>query len=95
MVVATGPHAALVIPMANGRLRDHLERPQTGYPGGMRSLVVFLSALVLLAIGAVLVAWIVMGGFKGLQEMDEESCAAQRDNDDNFFCYEPESPPIR
>jgi hypothetical protein len=61
----------------------------------MRSLVVFLSALALLAVGAVLVVWIVLGGFRGLHELDEESCAGQRDNDDNFFCYEPESPPIR
>lgn len=53
----------------------------------------FLSALVLLVIGAVLMVWIVAGGLTGLREMDEQSCGAQRYNDDNLFCYEPQSPP--
>jgi hypothetical protein len=30
MFVAAAPRAALVILMANGRIRDHLERSQTG-----------------------------------------------------------------
>lgn len=59
----------------------------------MRSLAVFLSAAVLLAVGVVLLAWIVVRGLNGLAEMEDQSCEGHRHNEDDIFCYEPESPP--
>ncbi|MDA1365589.1 hypothetical protein [Glycomyces algeriensis] len=63
----------------------------------MRSLVVLLSALLLLLVGAALVAWIVVGGVKGLGAEIERSCEPNRHNKDDTFCYDYDipSPPPR
>jgi hypothetical protein len=63
------------------------------YACGMRSLVVLLSALLMFLVGAALVAWIAVGAVKGVGAEIEKGCESNRQNEDDFVCYEPPPPP--